>query len=122
MIEAAIRSLLLSDPTIYECVGTRIHHVNLPLDCELPAISYSKISNPYKQVVGFPRVQISCWAEDYQQCIDLYTAVTDKLEGYSGLINGVNIERIIPIDAPDDYSASTGVYHIPADFKVIFRK
>jgi hypothetical protein len=122
MIEAAIRALLLSDSTIYECVKTRIFPLELPLDCQLPALSYSKISNPYKKVVGFPRVQISCWAEDYQQCLNLYEAVTGKLEGFSGIVNGVNIERIIPIDAPDDYSSSTGVYHIPADFKVIFRK
>lgn len=122
MIESAIRSLLLSDSKIIKCASNRIFPLELPLNCKLPAISYSKISNPYKQVVGFPRFQISCWAEDYQQCLDLCKAVTDKLEGYSGLVNGVNIERIIPINAPDFYSASTGVYHIPIDFKVIYRK
>ena len=52
----------------------------------------------------------------------LKKAVTDTLEGFSGTVNNVTIIRIIPIDAPDFYDSSVGVYHIPIDFKVIHRK
>jgi len=122
MIGAAVRDILLSDPNISQYVGTRIYPYAVPLSSALPAISYSIISDPYKQISGFQRVQISVWSEDYTECGDIYKTITDTLEGYSGIVNGVNIIRIVPLDAHDDYSATTGVYHIPADYKVIFRK
>lgn len=122
MIEAAVRDILLSDPNIVQCTGNRIFPLELPLNCKLPAISYFKVSDPYKQVSGFPRFQVSCWAEDYEECLNLKKAVTDTLEGFSGTVNNVTIIRIIPIDAPDFYDSSVGVYHIPIDFKVIYRK
>jgi hypothetical protein len=122
MVEEAIRSILLSDSTISQCVDTRIFPLEVPLDSPLPALSISIISDPYKQVSGSPRVQVSCWSMDYTECHYLKKSVTEALEGYTGLVNGVNIIRIIPIDAPDYYNANTRVYHIPIDFKVIIRK
>lgn len=122
MVGAAVRDILLLDPNISQYVGTRIYPKEIPLSSALPAISYSIISDPYKQISGFQRVQISVWSEDYTECGDIYKTITDALEGYSGIVNGINIMRIVPIDAHDDYSATTGVYHIPADYKVIFRK
>lgn len=67
-------------------------------------------------------MQVSCWSMDYTECRALSKSVTAALEGYAGLVNDVNIIRIIPIDAPDYYNANTRVYHIPTDFKVIIRK
>lgn len=122
MIQAAIRSILLNDPAVKGIVGTRMFPLELSLDCSLPALSYSRVSNPYKQVAGIPRFQVSCWSEDYLECHNLAKAVIGALEGYAGIVNSVNIIRIIPIDAPDLFEAGTGVFHIPCDFKVIYRK
>jgi len=122
MIESAIHTILATDLGISQFVGTRIFPLELPLDCQLPALSFSKISNPYRQVVGTPRFQVSCWTKTYKQCLELSQAVTTRLEGFSGSVDGIIIERILPLDSQDFYSADTGIFHIPLDFKIIYRK
>jgi len=122
VIDEAVRSILAANTEVSALVGTRIYPAVLPLDCALPALSYSKISNAYKQIAGVPRFQISCWTEDYLQCQTLKQAVETALDGYSGTVSGIEIIRIIPLSAPDFYESETGVYHIPYDFKIIYRK
>ncbi|HOA69153.1 MAG TPA: DUF3168 domain-containing protein [Methanosarcina thermophila] len=122
IIDEAIRTILTSNTAVKSFVGTRIHPFKLPLGCTLPALSIHKPSNPYRQISGSPRFQISCWAEDYLQVQQLSQVVEAALEGFSGTVSGIEIIRIIPIEAPDQYEDLPGVYHIPYDFKVIFRK
>ena len=122
IIDEAVRSILAANAGVSALVGTRIYPAVLPLDCTLPALSFSKISNAYKQIAGVPRFQISCWTEDYLQCQTLKQAVETALDGYSGTVGTITIIRIIPLDAPDLYEQEPGVYHIPYDFKVIYRK
>lgn len=122
LIDEAVRIILLGDSTVYGMVGTRIHPMKLPLNCALPALSIHKPSNPYNQVSGYPRFQISCWASDYLQVQQLSQAVGAALEGYSGIVSGLEIIRIIPLEAPDAYEDLPGVYHIPHDFRVKYRK
>lgn len=122
MIEAAVRSILLADPTVYEIVGTRIQPAPLSLQCTYPAISYLKVSNPYSRVAGHPRIQIDCWSKDWTECQTLAKAVETALDGYSGTVNGVNIEKIIPINSQDFYDNETKLYNVPCDFFIIYRK
>lgn len=122
MIESAVRSILLANPTVYGLVGTRIQPAPLPLQCTYPAISYLKVSNPYSRVAFHPRIQIDCWSKDWTECQTLAKAVETALDGYSGIINGVNIEIIVPLDSQDFYDNETKLYNIPYDFKVIYRK
>lgn len=122
MIEAAIRSILLADPTVYGLVGTRIQPAPLPLDITYPAISHLKVSNAYSRIVGRPRIQIDCWSTDWSECQTLAKAVESALDGYSGIVNGVNIEIIVPLDYQDFYDNTTKIYQVAYDFKVIYRK
>ena len=121
IIDEAIFSILSGDSGVSAIVGNRIYPMQLPLDCTLPALSYFKPSNPYKQITGSPRFQIDCWAEDYLACQLLRDLVQVALDGYAGTVNTVNIIRIIPLEAPDMYDSTAGVYHIPYDFRVIYR-
>lgn len=122
MIEAAVRSILLADPTVYGIVGTRIQPAPLPLDAVYPAISYLKASNAYSRITGRPRIQVDCWAKDWTECQTLAKAVETALDGYSGVVNSVNIEIIVPLNSQDFYDNETKLYHVPYDFKVIYRK
>jgi len=122
IIDEAVRTLLSEDPGVSGIVGNRIYPIELPLRCHFPAISYSKPSNPYRQITGSPRFQVDCWAEDYLECQNLKDTVEAALDGYAGIVNGVNIIRIIPLEAPDMYDQAAGVYHIPYDFRVIYRR
>lgn len=122
MIEAALVSILKADSAVTALVGTRIYPVQLPLNCTFPAISYFNVSDPFQRITGYPRIQISCWAKDYAQVLNLKSAVETTLNGYSGIVNGVNIEMIAPLSAEDYYDSDTGIYHIPYDFKIIYRR
>ncbi len=121
LIDEAIRSILLADTVVYGTVGTRIFPIQLPLDCIFPAISYSFPSDPYKRVARPARLQVDCWAEDVMECKNLKLAVEHALDGYAGIVNSVNIEGIFPISSYDLSPDETGIYHIPYDFKVIYR-
>jgi len=122
MIEAAVRAILLADSTLYGYVGTRIYPMELPLDCELPALAYSQISNPHRRITGNPRIQIDIFSTDYTESKTISSALVSALDGYSGTVSGHNIEIIVPLDSHDDYDSETGIYHIPYDFKIIYRK
>lgn len=122
MIGKILRAILLNDATVSGLVGTRIFRLELPLNCVFPAISYTRVSDPYRQFVGAPRIQISCWGESLPDCLDLENAVMDALEGYSGIVNGVTIERIVPEGTQEFFNSDSGIFHIPLDFKVIYRR
>jgi hypothetical protein len=122
LIEEALRSILLADSTLSAYVGTRIYPVQLPLDCVLPALAYSEVSNPYRRITGNPRFQIDIFSEDYTEAKNIRAALGSALDGYSGTVAGCNIEIIVPLDSQDDYDSAAGVFHIPYDFKIIYRK
>lgn len=122
MIEAAVMSILLADPTVYGLVGTRIQPAPLPLDIIYPAISHLKVSNAYSRIAGRPRIQIDCWSKDWTECQTLAKAVETALDGYSGTVNCVNIEIIVPLNSQDFYDNETKLYHVPYDFFIIYRK
>lgn len=123
-IEEALRTLLLSDSTVSGLVGTRVYPMQLPLDCTLPAISYSKISSPNNHLidVASPRFQFSCFAEDYLEVQQLKTAVVSALNRYKGVASGIHIKQIVFQDASDDYEETTGIFHVPVDFKIIYQQ
>ena len=121
MIDDAVRSILLNNSTVYGFVGTRIYPLVLPLRCTFPALSYSKPSNPYNRVSRAPRFQIDCWTKDFTEVQNLKQAVETALDGYSGIVSGINIERIIPLDSHDLAFDDTQLYRIAYDFKVIYR-
>lgn len=121
LIDEAVRAVLLANPTVYGLVGTRIYPLQLPLDCTFPALTYSFPSDNYKRVARPARLQIDCWAEDFTECKNLKNAVETALDGYSGTVSGINIEGIFPISHYDMPVDETGLFHIPYDFKIIYR-
>lgn len=121
-ISGVVRFLLLANSSVFNLVNSRIYAGELPLNCSFPAISIYKPSNPYSRVAGSPRVQVSCWAYDPLQVQRLAKAVEQALDGYSGIVEGIEVIRIVPLDAPDLPKDPAGLYQIPYDFTVIYRK
>ena len=105
MIEEALRTILLADPTLYALVGTRIYPVQ-----------------PFNRITGTPRFQIDIFSTDYTQVKQIKAAVENALNGYSGTVSDHIIEIIVPLSSFDSYDSETGVYHIPYDFKIIYRR
>ncbi len=69
----------LSD--VSDLVGTRVYPMKAPQDVDLPYIVYQQISRtPENHATGttqtnFQRIQVSCWAEDYDGAQALALAV-----------------------------------------------
>jgi hypothetical protein len=121
MIDEAVRSILINNSTVYGLIGTRIYPLVLPLSCSFPAISYSKPSDPYTRIARSPRFQIDMWSKDFTEVQNVKNAVETALDGYSGIISGINIEKIIPLDSHDFTLDDTQLNRVSYDFKVIYR-
>lgn len=121
-IDGAVRSILAVNPGIINAVGSRIYPQELPLECTFPAISIFKVSNPWSRVIGSPRFQVDSWALDFLQCQQLAQAVESALVGYSGIVDGFEIIKIVPQNSLDIYEQSTKLYQIPYDFEVSYLK
>lgn len=122
LIEEALVSLIKTNADITALTGSRIIAVELPLDYPLPAITYTVISDPNHQVAGTPRIQLSVYAETYKQAKLISSYLRDTLEGYTGIVDGKTIIRIIPENSQDMSTNSAGCHHIVNDFKVMYRR
>jgi hypothetical protein len=121
-IEEALITLIKTSTEITALVGDRIKPVELPLNCPLPAISYTIISDPKHQVAGLPRVQLSVYTLSYPQVKLISDSLRDLLAGYTGVIDGKHIIRISPENSNDVTTETPGVFHKANDYKIIYRR
>jgi len=123
MIQKAIRKLLVNDPAVAAIVGTRVYPIHVDGALTPPYIKYLTVSDArIYRTIRPPRMQISCWADDYPTVRQLAEAVIAALDDYHGVIDGVAIESIRYLNGPELYEAETRLYHIPCDFRVTYRE
>lgn len=123
MIQKAIRKLLVNDPAVAAIVGTRVYPIHVDGALTPPYIKYLTVSDArIYRTIRPPRMQISCWADDYPTVRQLAEAVIAALDDYHGVIDGVAIESIQYLNGPELYEAETRLYHIPCDFRVTYRE
>lgn len=123
MIQKAIRKLLVNDPAVAAIVGTRVYPIHVDGALTPPYIKYLIVSDArIYRTIRPPRIQVSCWADDYPTVRQLAEAVIAALDDYHGVIDGVAIESIRYLNGPELYEAETRLYHIPCDFRVTYRE
>lgn len=95
-IEEALFAFLSTNTAIAALVKTRIFPLRMPDDQKIwPAIVYFKASGPREVAhdrgsgMGHPRMQISCYADEYLPAKKLALAVVQALNGYSGPIDQI---------------------------------
>jgi hypothetical protein len=126
-IEEAVYNYLLGITAITDIVSTRIYPAVLPQGVDLPALTYMQISNPVHHDVdiAYPRMQISSWAENYADVKSLFYAVKEAMQRYKGVMggaSGVKVSQVVFLDSFDAYNQATGIWHIPSDYKIIYRE
>jgi len=127
MLEKAIFTRLSTDAGITALAGNRIYPQILPQNPTLPAITYFRVSTtkPYAQSnsvnIAQARLQISCWAETYSVMKSLVEAVRKSLDGFSGVVNGIQITSYLNT-CYDLYDDDTGIYHGIVDFKIFYEE
>ncbi len=119
-IEENLVTLMKTSTDITSLVEDRIKPVKLPLNCPLPAISYTVISDPNHQVAGYPRIQLSVYSFDYGEMRTISGYLRDLLAGYTGVVDGTRIIRISPENSSDIPNDDSGVFGRADDYKIIY--
>ena len=126
-IEEALQAYLSSKTEITNIVSDRIYPILLPQDSTYPALTYFKISGSVQHDVdiAYPWFQISSWAETYAEVKALAVVVKEVMQRYKGVMgggSGIKVPQIVFENELDLYDSETGIYHIPADYKIIYRE
>lgn len=128
MIEEAVKNILEDSAGVAAIVSARIYPIQLPQECTLPAISFSKVSVFGKDLThsGTSQtansiMQVSCWAKSVLAVKNLANAVKAALHGYSGSVGSDTIFFSKMVNEVDIFDPEVGVYHIPVDFELMHR-
>ena len=126
-IEEALHEYLSGRTEITDLVGNRIYPIVLPQGPAYPALTYIKISGPvlHDVDIAYPRFQLSSWGEEYSDVKQLAAAVKEVLQRFKGVMGsapGIKVSQVVFENELDLYDPETGVYHIPADYTIIYRE
>jgi hypothetical protein len=127
-IRPALRTYLLSDPTVSGMVGgARIYHVRLDQDVVEPSVVFVKVSETgdYHLAgdsgLGLLRMQIDAWAQKSDQATELANAVYDRLTGARtrvelGGADYVDLRGVFLANGRDDYDDVVQLFRTSRDF------
>ena len=126
-IEEALSAYLNSKTELIDIVGDRIYPIVLPQNPTYPALTYFKVSGLalHDADIAYPRFQLSSWGEDYADVKTLAAAVKEVMQRFKGIMGGtggVKVSQVVYENELDLYDSVTGIYHIPADYKIIYRE
>lgn len=100
LIEEGFVSFLRALPAFTAFVGAdqdcRLYPAGgAPDDARSPYVTYRKVSGPRDQTHGgsslaHPRVQLSCWSDDYLEAKRIARVIGDAVNGYRGAMGGIS--------------------------------
>jgi hypothetical protein len=108
-------------------VGTRMFPDVLTEGCQLPALTYSLISETVEHTIDglndglfLPRVQIDAWATTRSECNAVAQDVIDSLDGYTNAPMGAMwVNALIWENSVDSYEDVRKQYRRAMDFHII---
>ena len=126
-IEEALKIYLLSKTEITDIIGDRLYPEVLPQDVDFPALTYFEVSNPvfHDVDIAYPRFQLSSWTKTYLEAKTLRNAIKEVMQRFKGVMgggSGVKVAQVVFENSFDMYDSETGIYHIPSDYKIIYRE
>lgn len=132
MIEQAFRGLLAANTGLSALVGAKIYPLVVPQNTAYPAVVYqviSKIPNSepcqgeqHSENVQQARMQVSIYAEKYEQIVAIDEAIRSALDYYKGTVGTVQISSLRFLSARDLYAQEALVYHRAIDYRIIYSK
>lgn len=122
-LDGVLVSLISGSTAVRALISTRVYAGVLPDSCVFPAVSIFRVSSPYSRVVEAPRFQVSAWAESLLSAKTISKTIESAIDGYSGIVDGFEIVRIVPLEAVDlPRDDATGLFQVAYDFLVISKK
>lgn len=126
MIDAGLYALLSTTATITDICATRISPVALPVDEQLPALTYQIISStsyPTFNTSGYQRwrLQFDCWGTNYSDAVGLRAALIKTLNGYQGALpNGQFLQNADLLQITDFFEDDARVFRCMVEFYIYF--
>lgn len=118
-LEKALRTWMLTDPTIFTLVSDRIYAEVVPQGKALPAITYRRIStvrpmvtDGQSTITGPVRIQLDIMADTYSEVRDVADAIRNRFSGVKsdmGSETDVVVEVESEFDNSETSSAGEGV-------------
>ena len=124
-LEIALRAHLIAEAP---AAGGRIYPDILPQSPTYPAITYQQIlNNSHHDIdIDFPRYQVTAWHERRLDAMNLADEIDKALTRYKGLLGAERIKQISKEPSPgvlfDRDAGAAGVYYVPQDFKIIYKR
>ena len=130
MAVEAIVTLLEASAAVTALVGDRITPEWRKQGDPLPALTVAEVSavRSDELLAAFSltasRIQVDCWAGSYAQAKALSRAVRDTLDQQSGIIAGVQVERISLSDFRDlgEKTGDKSIRRVSLDFNVWYQE
>jgi hypothetical protein len=124
MIDAVLYPLLTGQSSIAALVGTNVFPVVFPQGFDsFPALTYHVVGmheDPTFQTAGMNRyrVQFDCWALTYAAASALRSALVASLNGFTGAVNGVNIQNARVLQPIDFYEHEALQFRLAVEFYI----
>lgn len=120
-IEPAFVSYLTAYPGMTALIGDRMYPTNIPEGATLPLVTYQRISTPRLRShngpsgLAHPRFQFNCWGRSYDEASRVAQQLVFGIEGFRGLMAGVEVQAGFVEDERDDYDTVTRQYRRMVD-------
>ena len=108
--------------------GSRIHPLRLPQGATTPALVYQRILTGRQlhqsgaSDLAEPRLQVTCWAPDYDTAIALADEVRLALGGHRGGMGGTDVRSAAVVDDVDLDDPNTGLVRRVLDIQLQHRE
>jgi hypothetical protein len=124
-IESIIADYLKEYPALKAIHNGRACQGTAEDDWEDSYIAIHRISNPPEMKrlgIPTPRIQVDCFSKKYGEAVRMSELVYEALDGFCGVLNGVEIEHIGYEDYNYDYEYDTELHKAQNDFMVMFKQ
>ena len=124
-IRQALLTYLKSQPDVTALIGSRIYILSASQTVGDPHVVYSRISATRSHAKAGPsgltesRVQFSIWSKWFREAWAVAEALRHALDGFSGIMNGVNIRAIRSDGEADFFESDTKLYQVASDFLIV---
>ena len=116
-LETLIRSALIANADIKRMVTRRVYPIALPQNCDMPAVSYSRVTGArVNDLSGYgglqnAHIQVDTWATSYEEAVELGASIQTCMNGASGY-------KSLLINDVDGYDADANLYRWTGEFSV----
>lgn len=127
-LEEGLYTLLSTNASITGLVSTRIYPLVIPEDSALPVIAYQRISSSRILAHDGPgglataTVQLTIQGTSYTSTKAVAAAARALLNGYTGLMSTVHVERCALENELDSYEFETDAKVVRQDYSIMYKE